>query len=134
MAREREQRAGPAEPQQLDEQPVEPDVHNEYQQRQIQRAATAGGPPPPPVASFTYSPPTPGRNQAVTFDASASQPGDASVPIAAYDWDFNSGAATGSGVTATWQTPNKAGSYPVQLTVTADDGQTGTDTQTLTVS
>jgi PKD domain len=109
-----------------------------YQQRQLQMAASAppppdGGEPPPaspPAASFTYSPPAPGRNQNVTFDASGSQAGDA--PITDYGWLFN-GTVQADGVTATWQTPNKAGSYFVVLTVTAEDSQEDTASQTITV-
>jgi hypothetical protein len=46
---------------------------------------------------------------------------------------FN-GTVQASGETAAWTTPNKAGSYDAVLTVTASDGQQGTETQTLAVS
>ena len=72
------------------------------------------------------------ENQTVTFDASASQPGDVSAPITSYDWLFN-GVTQANGVTVTWQIPGKAGSYPVQLTVTSDDDQGDIASQTITV-
>ena len=114
------------------DQQVPPDVHSEYQQRQLNMAAGGGPPIPPHVASFTYSPPAPAENQTVTFDASASQPGDVSAPITSYDWLFN-GVTQANGVTVTWQIPGKAGSYPVQLTVTSDDDQGDIASQTITV-
>lgn len=115
-----------------------PDYYPEgpYQQRQMQMAASAGQPPgqqPPPVASFTYSPASPNRNQNVTFDASGSQAGYADAPITDYSWLFSDGT-TADGVTATWMTSNKAGSYLIELTVTAGDGQTDTASQTIPVS
>jgi PKD repeat protein len=87
--------------------------------------------PGPPAASFTYSPPSPGRNQNVTFDGSASQ-ADGELTITSWTWLFNN-TDTGSGQVVTWQTPNKSGSYPAQLTVTDSGGQTDAETQVLTI-
>jgi PKD repeat protein len=87
---------------------------------------------PPPVASFTYDPPDPGATVMVTFDGSASTPGDPVHPVTAWDWLMNN-AATRSGQVVTWRTPNGTGAYPVTLTVTAADAQQGTETQVITV-
>lgn len=85
-----------------------------------------GGPPPPPaneppVASFSYS--------CVdyfdcTFDASASTDDG---NIVSYSWSFG-----GTGVTASHTFPAN-GSYTVTLTVTDDQGATGSTTQTVVI-
>ena len=93
---------------------------------------TAAVTPPniPPVASFTYSPAVISVGQAVNFDASASHDPDGT--IVSYDWDFGDGT-TAKGVTVS-HIYSAAGSYPVSLTVTDDQGATDTITQTVTVS
>ncbi|SEL20596.1 PKD domain-containing protein [Blastococcus sp. DSM 46786] len=92
--------------------------------------ATETPPPPPanvpPAAAFG----TAGKGLAAEFDGSASADPDGS--ITGYSWDFGDGA-TGSGVTAT-HTYAAAGTYEVRLTVTDDDGATGTVTQAVAVS
>jgi PKD repeat protein len=88
-------------------------------------------PLPPPVASFTYTPSVPVAKDVVTFDGSASAPGDPSAPITVWDWVVN--GAPMSGVTVTWTVPNGHGSYPVTLTVTDSNGETDVSTQVITV-
>lgn len=88
------------------------------------------GPPPanqPPVARFTSS--TSGLT--VTVDASTSS--DADGTIASYAWQFGDGA-TATGVRPPAHTYAAAGTYTVSLTVTDDDGATGTVTAPVTVS
>jgi hypothetical protein len=65
----------------------------------------------------------------VTLDGSGSSDPDGS--IVTYAWDFGDGT-TGSGVTVTHIYPS-AGDFTVTLTVTDDDGMTGSDTATITV-
>jgi PKD repeat protein len=59
----------------------------------------------------------------VQFDGSASTDSDGT--IASYSWDFGDGTAAGTGVGPV-HIYTAAGSYPVVLTVTDDQGQTGT--------
>jgi len=85
--------------------------------------------PPPnvaPVAAFTSAV----ANLGVSVDASGSS--DADGTIASYAWDFGDGA-TGTGKTTT-HTYAAAGTYTVALTVTDDDGATGTIGQQVTVT
>jgi len=84
----------------------------------------------PPVASFTFSPTMVSVGQAVSFDASASEDPDGT--IVSYDWDFGDGTS-GSGVSVS-HTYTTAGNYLVSLTVTDDQGATGTVTRTVIVS
>jgi PKD repeat protein len=84
-----------------------------------------------PSASFTISPTNPTTSDTVFFNASASQaaPGR---QIASYAWTFGDGGV-GTGVT----TSNRyrgPGTYAVTLTVTDDQGRTGTSSQTINVS
>ncbi|MFF2371801.1 PKD domain-containing protein [Agromyces sp. NPDC058110] len=71
-----------------------------------------------PTASFTAS----SVDRTSSFDASAS--GDADGTIASFAWDFGDGQ-TGSGANPTHEYA-APGSYLVTLTVTDDDGATGT--------
>ncbi|WP_018256798.1 cellulase family glycosylhydrolase [Halomicrobium katesii] len=88
----------------------------------------AEDPNTPPSVSFGYpSEIRPG--QEFTVGASASDP-DGS--IVSYEWDFG-GGETAMGETAT-HVYETAGDYPVELTVTDDDGGTATTTQTVSVS
>jgi PKD repeat protein len=78
-----------------------------------------------PAAAFTASP----AGLTVSLDAAGSSDADGSV--AGYAWTFGDGAS-GEGVTAS-HTYAFAGTYPVTLTVTDDDGATGTTTTEVTV-
>jgi subtilisin family serine protease len=87
-------------------------------------------PPPPaniaPTASFSFTT----NDLAASFNASASSDSDGS--IVSYAWTFGDGT-TGSGVT-TNKTYSAAGTYSVKLTVTDNQGATGTQTQSVTVT
>jgi N-acetylmuramoyl-L-alanine amidase len=79
----------------------------------------------PPTASFTYS----CDGLTCQFDASASSDLDGS--ILAYMWDFGDGSSA-SGLTMS-HTYGTVGTYPVTLSVTDDEGATGTVTRQVTV-
>ncbi len=81
----------------------------------------------PPVALFTYSPPSPGLGEWISFDATASVDPDGS--IASYSWNFGDGS-TGYGATA-WQRYMTPGTYTVTLIVTDDDGASDSISQTI---
>jgi PKD repeat protein len=90
-----------------------------------------GSTPPPaanvaPVAAFTSS--VSGLQASVNGSGSS----DADGTIASYAWAFGDGV-TASGATAT-HAYAAAGSYPVTLTVTDDDGATGVRTSSVTVT
>ena len=78
-----------------------------------------------PTAAFTPS----CTDLDCTFDGSAS--GDPDGTIASYAWDFGDGTS-GSGATPSHAYAS-AGNYDVTLTVTDDDGATGSTTQQVTV-
>ncbi len=78
-----------------------------------------------PVATFTYTPASPGLNDEITFDASSSS--DTSGNIINYTWDFgDEETAFGKVVTHKY---GSAGEYTITLTVTDDDGSTDTSQQ-----
>jgi len=78
-----------------------------------------------PSASFTET----CSDLACTFNGAASSDPDGS--IASYAWDFgDGGSATGASASHTYAA---AGTYSVRLTVTDDDGGTGTLTRDVTV-
>jgi PKD repeat protein len=85
-------------------------------------------PPPnqPPAAAFTNT----ASGLTASFDATGSTDQDGT--ISSYAWSF------GDGTTGTGSKPSHpyaaAGTYPVKLTVTDDDGATGTVTQNVMVS
>ena len=90
-----------------------------------------GGPPPPPpnvppTAAFTWS------ANGLTASADSTTSSDPDGTIVSRSWDF-AGVSGGSGITASRTFPT-AGTYPVTLTVTDDDGATATTTQSVTVS
>ena len=77
---------------------------------------------PPPVARFSVSNERPSAGALVDFDASASY--DTNGEVVAYSWDFGDGN-TGNGI-ETKHSYTDAGYYVVSLTVTDDQGETGT--------
>jgi len=86
-------------------------------------------PPPenqPPVASFTYS----CTDLACSFNGSGSYDPDGT--IASYAWTFGDNSS-GSGVTAS-KIYASAGTYNVTLTVTDNEGATGSASKSVTVS
>lgn len=80
----------------------------------------------PPVSSFSFT----CSGLACDFDGSGSSDSDGS--IASYDWDFGDGA-TATGVTAS-HSYAATGDYQVTLTVTDNDGATGSSVQIASVS
>jgi PKD repeat protein len=91
-------------------------------------SSVAGG---SPTAVFTFSPTTPGVNQNVNFNASASTAGPGHT-IASYSWNFGDGGT--AALVTTTHAFAAAGTYVVTLTVTDDIGQKGTITQNVNVS
>ena len=82
------------------------------------RSVTVTAPPAAntaPTAAFTATE----SGLSVTFDAGGSSDGDGSV--AGYAWDFGDGQTSSTGPTVT-HAYAAAGTYPVTLTVTDDDG------------
>ena len=86
----------------------------------------AAPPNQPPTAAFTSQ----ANNLAVDFDASTSSDPDGT--IASYAWDFGDGS-NGTGQLAS-RTYAAAGTYTVKLTVTDDNGATGTKSTPITVT
>ena len=84
-----------------------------------------------PTASFTASPTNGAPPMLVTVDASASADADGS--IASYSWDWGDGSPAGSGLTAS-HTYSAAGGFTLSLTVTDNQGATGTASQGIVVS
>jgi hypothetical protein len=83
----------------------------------------------PPTASFTASPTQPATAQIVMFDGSGSFDPDGS--IVQYSWDFGDGfAAEGRTITHSFAV---AGEFTASLTVTDNDGFTGTTQRTIVV-
>lgn len=84
-----------------------------------------------PTADFVFSPSSPTVNQDILFNASTSKAGTGRS-LVRYDWNFGSGTPrSGVAVTKSYDIP---GTYTVVLTVTDDVGQTGTKSQTVTVT
>ncbi|MEZ4695553.1 MAG: PKD domain-containing protein [Rhodothermales bacterium] len=99
---------------------------------EIQNLASFSGQSPNqvPTAQFSFNPQTAQAPANISFDASGSQ--DADGTIVNYGWDFGD-SQTGSGRTAShrFDTP---GTYTIELSVTDNDGATGTQTASLTVT
>jgi PKD repeat protein len=89
---------------------------------------TVTAPPPnqAPTAAFTSS------ADGLTVSVDGGDSSDADGAVAAYAWEFGDGTS-GSGATAS-HTYVAAGTYPVTLRVTDDEGATGTVTHDVTVS
>ncbi len=86
-------------------------------------------PPPtnnPPTASFTFTT----NELTASFNAGGSSDSDGS--IVSYAWTFGDGT-TGTGITPS-KTYAAAGTYSVKLTVTDNEGATGSQTQSVSVS
>jgi len=83
-----------------------------------------------PVASFVFSPSSPGVAEAVFFNGAAST---ATPPrqITNYQWDFGDGKGGGGSVTS--HKYSKTGDFNVTLTVTDDSGQKGVTSSTVTI-
>jgi len=83
----------------------------------------------PPTASATANPTTIEVGQSVQFTGGGT---DSDGTIASYSWNF------GDGATSTAQNPAhtyiNSGNYNITLTVTDDDGATGSDSVTITVN
>ena len=84
-----------------------------------------------PSAAFIYSPDIPDVNEIVIFDASASQDPDGT--IVNYMWDFGDGNITTVNTTIISHSFNLGGIYDVNLTVTDEDGVSGSLTVAVTV-
>lgn len=80
-----------------------------------------------PTAAFTSS----ASGLTASFDASGSADPDGT--IASYSWNFGDGTPAGAGRTTTHNYA-AAGTYQVRLTVTDNDGATGTVARTVTVT
>ncbi len=86
-----------------------------------------------PIASFSYSPESPGLGEEVTFDASSST--DPDGEIVSYEWDWNNDgvydeSTTSLTVTHSW---NEEGTYQVGLRVTDNDGTTDSTSKEVTI-
>ncbi|NAZ81400.1 PKD domain-containing protein, partial [Kineococcus sp. R8] len=93
----------------------------------LTKDVTVAAPPnQAPTAAFTST----AANLVAAFDASTSA--DADGTVASYAWTFGD-QTTGTGATPS-HTYAAAGTYPVTLTVTDDDGATGTVTRDVTVT
>ncbi len=113
-------------------------VGNNFDTATVQTASIRLAPPgvilPPaaaPTAQFTFVPTAPTVNGTVTFDASASQPGEGASSITSYAWSFGDGASA-SGKTATHSFSAES-DYSVTLTVTNDLGIAASTTKSVTV-
>jgi len=85
----------------------------------------------PPSAALAASPPSPVPvGQAVTFDASGSQPG--SSPIASYEWDFGDGNSATGGPQQTHQY-SAPGTYTATVTVADETGMSSSASQQIEV-
>jgi len=88
-----------------------------------------------PVASLTYSPSNPLIYDTVTFNASASYDPDGS--IVSYTWDFGDGnvtTVTDPIITHVYTTAESTVNYTVTLTVTDNEGSTGSVTDVVPVT
>jgi len=85
-----------------------------------------------PIATFTFTPSTPTKNQNVTFDASESDPrGDV---IVSYFWDFGDGNKANTTGKIVIHTYVAIGNYTAGLTVTTSRGLSNNASKTVTVT
>jgi len=92
---------------------------------------------PSPRAEFTYSPPYPGINATMTFDASDSKPGwngTHIMPIVSFAWDFGDGTNTTQIDPIVEHTYTTAGDYAITLNVTDGQGLWNITSQIITVN
>ena len=83
-----------------------------------------------PVASFSYSPTSPGINEDIYFSAASSYDPDGT--ITSYNWNFGDGTtASGQEVTHRFTI---SGTFTVFLQVTDNSGNTGSTNKTVTIS
>lgn len=94
----------------------------------VTHPVTVTAPPPNQVPTADFS--STASNLAAAFDGSASA--DADGTITGYAWDFGD-STSGTGATAN-HTYATEGTYAVKLTVTDDDGATGSVTKNVTVT
>ncbi len=94
------------------------------------RTVTPAPPNLPPNASFKVSPNQVQAGVATTIDASGSLDPDGT--IASFSWNFGDGG-TGTGVNTTHEY-GSAGTYAITLTITDDDGATGSTARTVYVT
>jgi PKD repeat protein len=92
-----------------------------------------------PTANFTWTPPSPGFNVTVNFDASSSQLGWSSlIPgyanITSYKWNFGDGTTNTTSTNTTTHVFTQAGNYTVTLTVTDSESRTSQSIQTVQIS
>ncbi len=84
-----------------------------------------------PSASFTYIPPAPHALEEVTFNASGSEANGGS--IISYAWDFGDGSGNTSSAPTVKHTYAGPGDYNVTLTVTDNEGLTGSTWTIVTI-
>src|SRR5206468_4830722 len=85
-----------------------------------------------PVAAITFSPTAPHLTDTLTFDASGSAAASGAT-ITSYAWNFGDGATSSSGPTTSHKY-SSVGSFTVRVTVTDNQGRTGTATVTVSVA
>ena len=88
--------------------------------------------PSVPVASFTWTPPSPGRLDLVTFDATnTTVDGTSCLDKCTYAWDFGDGTASADRITT--HRFDNAATYSVRLTVSTSAGVTVNSTRSVVV-
>jgi len=92
-----------------------------------------------PTANFTWTPPSPGANVTVNFNASSTQLGWSSlIPgyanITSYKWNFGDGTINTTSTSTTTHSFTQPGNYTVTLTVTDSQSRTNQTSQTVQIS
>jgi PKD repeat protein len=112
-------------------------AYNEYgkspNSNEVQWVASSGDPPnEPPTAEISATPTSGNAPLLVSFNGNGQ---DSDGTIVSWEWDFGDGErSTYQNPTHVYQEVESAVTYTVILTVTDDDGATGQDTISLTVS